>query len=252
MTIADAAPPLVAVSGGDVSIRDARRNVEHVITLEPFEIGTVPVSARDFGTQNAHERMPATAVTWLDAIAWCNAISEVAGLAPAYHQENSLFWWDPATDGYRLPTVAEWEYACRAGTDGPTYGPLADIAWTAGDSVDGPQPLGGKRANHFGLFDMLGNVWEWCWDYADPARYSDYRTLKGGGWADEAWSCRVGVRRASAPDARLEDVGFRVARGPAMGNDGWFQGWSLEEDRHRADIRGALPMGWTPLRELTG
>ena len=79
--------------------------------------------------------------------------------------------------------------------------------------VSGPQPVARKAPNAYGLFDMLGNVWEWVWDYADTARYADYRTLRGGGWADRPWSCRASVRRGSAPDAVLEDVGFRVARG---------------------------------------
>mgnify|MGYP002757651132 FL=1 len=96
---------------------------------------------------------------------------------------------------------------------------------------------------------MLGNVWEWCWDYADPARYGDYRTLRGGGWADEPWSVRASVRRGSAPDAVLEDVGLRVARGP-VGTEGSAQGWSHEDDVDRASIRGPFPMGWTPLKEI--
>ncbi len=96
---------------------------------------------------------------------------------------------------------------------------------------------------------LLGNVWEWCWDYADPARYGDYRSLRGGGWADREWSVRASARRGSAPDAMLEDVGFRVARG-AVGEPGAdaAQGWSADADRRRADVRGPLPLGWTPLR----
>lgn len=65
------------------------------------------------------------------------------------------------------------------------YGPLASIAWTAADDVTAPQPVGRKEPNAFGLFDMLGNVWEWCWDYSDPARYADYPVLRGGGWPDQ-------------------------------------------------------------------
>jgi hypothetical protein len=101
----------------------------------------------------------------------------------------------------------------------------------------------------FGLYDTIGNVWEWCWDYADTARYGEYRSLRGGGWADEAWSCRASVRRGSAPDAVLEDVGFRSARG-AVGEAGAdrAQGWSAIADLERAAISGPLPVGWTPLR----
>ena len=119
----------------------------------------------------------------------------------------------------------------------------------------GAQPVAGKAANAFGLFDTLGNVWEWCWDHADTARYGDYRSLRGGGWADREWSVRASVRRGSAPDAVLEDVGFRVARG-AVGepglepNDAAAQGWSAAADLARADVRGPRPIGWTPLGRI--
>ncbi|MGX5679829.1 formylglycine-generating enzyme family protein [Schumannella luteola] len=168
---------------------------------------------------------------------------------PAYEVDGRRVRWTTSANGYRLPTEAEWEYACRAGTAGPTYGPLEEIAWTVFDDVIAPQPVATKRANEFGLHDTLGNVWEWCWDYADPARYGDYRSMRGGGWADPSWSARASVRRGSAPDARIEDVGFRVARG-AVGDGRGAQGWSPSADRERADIRGPLPVGWTPLREL--
>ncbi|WP_448007024.1 hypothetical protein [Agromyces bauzanensis] len=81
-------------------------------------------------------------------------------------------------------------------------------------------------------------------------RYGDYRSLRGGGWADREWSLRASVRRGSAPDAVLEDAGFRVARG-AVGEPGGdaAQGWSAASDRDRADVRGPLPLGWTPLHE---
>jgi sulfatase modifying factor 1 len=121
----------------------------------------------------------------------------------------------------------------------------------AGSSHLPRQPVGRKESNGIGFFDMIGNVWEWCWDFADTAGYGDYRSLRGGGWDDKAWSCRSSVRRGSAPDAELEDVGFRVALG-AVGERGETaaQGWSATSDRRRADIRGPLPLGWTPLRSL--
>lgn len=118
----------------------------------------------------------------------------------------------PFADGYRLPTEAEWEYACRAGTSGPRYGPLDDIAWHRGNSEERPHEPGGRLPNPWGLHDMLGNVWEWCWDLYDPEVYGTYRVLRGGGWFDEHWSCRASVRRRSHPTFRVDDVGFRVAR----------------------------------------
>jgi formylglycine-generating enzyme required for sulfatase activity len=239
------AQALASIPAGRLELRDARTRSLRQVELAAFELGVVPVTAAEFGgwagtvagaggitagdaaastaaginagpgASSAAAARPAHPVTWFDAVRWCNAASEQAGLQPAYEVGGRRVRWDVAADGFRLPTEAEWEWACRAGTTTPTYGPLAEIAWTAADGLDGPQDVGGKAPNAFGLYDTIGNVWEWCWDYADTARYADYRSLRGGGWADREWSCRASVRRGSAPDAVLEDVGFRVARGAA-------------------------------------
>ncbi|WP_250280116.1 formylglycine-generating enzyme family protein, partial [Frankia sp. Cppng1_Ct_nod] len=120
--------------------------------------------------------------------------------------------WDVRADGYRLPTEAEWEYACRAGTTGPRYGQLDEIAWYRANSRERIHEVGGKKPNRWGLYDMLGNVWDWCWDTYDAEVYGTYRVLRGGGWFDEHWSCRASVRRRSHPTFQVDDVGFRVAR----------------------------------------
>lgn len=120
--------------------------------------------------------------------------------------------WDAGADGYRLPTEAEWEHACRAGTAGARYGRLDDIAWYRANAGERPRDVGGRAPNAWGLHDMLGNVWEWCWDVYDAEVYGSYRVLRGGGWFDEPWSCRASVRRRSHPTLRLDDVGLRVAR----------------------------------------
>ncbi len=113
---------------------------------------------------------------------------------------------DPRPQG-PLGGQRRWVPAACGGQVGvvlPGGNPWTDIraasghAWTAADQVDGPQDVARKAANPFGVFDMIGNVWEWCWDYADSARYGDYRSLRGGGWADREWSCRSSVRRGSA------------------------------------------------------
>lgn len=233
---------MAALPPGGITLRDARRSQTREVTIEAFEIAVHPVHGLDSG-------LPRVPLTWFDTVAYCNGLSRAAGLQEAYRLHGRMVDWETAADGYRLPTEAEWEYACRAGTTSPTYGPLEDIAWTSLDHLDGPQPVGLKKANPWGLHDMLGNVWEWCWDYADPARYGDYRSLRGGGWADEPWSVRASVRRGSAPDAVLEDVGLRLARGP-VGGPGHAQGWSHEDDGDRASVRGLLPVGWTPLRKI--
>ncbi len=260
----------VRVPGGDVTLTDARRDSARTVTLRGFELCTTTVTADEFAAGRAFTEtsteglLPAMGVSWREAVEWCIVASQHAGLRPAYAISAEGVTWNPAADGYRLPTEAEWVHGSRGGTGGPRYGALDAIAWSAADHVSGPQPSGLKQPNAFGLFDTLGNVWEWCWDRLDPARYGDYRVLKGGGWADPAWSCRVGVRRGNAPDARVEDVGFRVARGavaapgagaaggagPGVGPGGapdGGQGWSEAEDRRRARAVFPLPVGWTPL-----
>ncbi|HEY6799891.1 MAG TPA: SUMF1/EgtB/PvdO family nonheme iron enzyme [Agromyces sp.] len=267
----DLATQLVAIPAGTIELRDARSGSERVVSLRPFELGRTQITRAEYRavldrfdeTNTASDAAagpdaatspdaPQHPVTWFDAVRWCNAASVAVGFAPAYVVDGRTVGWDVAADGYRLPTEAEWEWACRAGTAGAAgaaYGELADIAWSAADEVDAPQPVARKTPNALGLFDMLGNVWEWCWDYADTARYGEYRSLRGGGWADREWSVRASVRRGSAPDAVLEDVGFRVARGVVgeAGSDA-AQGWSAVADRERADVRGPRPMGWTPLQ----
>jgi len=144
---------------------------------------------------------------------------------------------------YRLPTEAEWEYAARAGTTGPTYGPLDQIAWYGPNSNDESQPVGGKEPNPWGLYDMLGNVREWTSDtywadyYAEspvddppgaPSNYGERGTppylggagvalpvIRGGGWPNPESSLRVSDRyHYYGPNLRVSDVGFRLVREP--------------------------------------
>lgn len=249
---------MARIQGGELVMRDARTSSTRTVAVEPFSLSTTPVTVAQFSQiQISHAvgdpgSAPVCPVSWIDAVRWCNTASIAQGLEPAYRINDATTSWDVGSDGYRLPTEAEWEWACRAGTTGPRYGEVGDIAWTETDGLDGPAPVATKRPNAFGLYDMLGNVWEWCWDYADPARYADYRSLRGGGWADKPWSCRASVRRGSMPTARLDDVGFRVARGAVESSGGdEVQGWSHQRDVSRASITGPIPFGWTPLREIT-
>ncbi|MCU1404560.1 MAG: formylglycine-rating enzyme family protein [Glaciihabitans sp.] len=246
---------LVPLHGGTVTLHDARRARRWSVDLDPFFLGRVPVTAelyaRVSGTTPVESRVPVVGISWWKAVRFCNAASAREGMPAAYTVTGGLVRWHPERPGYRLPTEAEWEYACRAGSSGAQYGELRDVAWTAADDVPGPQPVGLKTANRLRLFDTLGNTWEWCWDFLDPARYNDYRVFRGGGFADEAWNVRASVRRGGAPDMHHEDLGFRIAWGPVACGD-VVQGWSDTGDRERAAVPGPRPVGWTPQRGESG
>jgi sulfatase modifying factor 1 len=241
---------MAPIAAGSVTLHDARRKARRTVTLEAFELGVYPVTqeqvAEILGEIASHPRRPATEVSWLRAIRFCSAASEWEGLDAAYSFEGEEVTWHVDAEGFRLPTEAEWEFACRAGSTGAHYGPLAEVAWTAADGLRAPADIGGKMPNLNGLFDTLGNVWEWCWDLLDPARYGEYRVFRGGGFADDVHSVRAGVRRGGHPRMHHDDVGLRVARGGFETADA-AQGWSASLDRERAAIDGPLPPGWTPL-----
>jgi len=130
---------------------------------------------------------------------------------------------DPGKN-YRLPTEAEWEYACRAGTSGERYGDLDAIAWYSGNSSSKTHPVGKKQPNAWGLYDMLGNVWEWCADWFDDNYYANspatdprgplsgqYRVLRGGSWVGNDSYVRSADRNWDSPAVRYSD-GFRCSR----------------------------------------
>lgn len=232
-------PPHGAV---DEVVIDRRTNRSWVVTVAPFEIATTTVTAEEW--RQVHElssgieesRLPVVGISWREAVVFCNELSRRAGLTPAYtvtiladaaeSEYEPAVWaphdrpapddwqvaWDRAADGYRLPTDAEWQVACRAGSTGARYGPLDEIGWYDANSEGRLRPVGQKQPNAWGLFDTLGGVWEWCWDHYDPDVYGPYRVIRGGGWADPQWSCRAGVRRKTSPSARLDDLGLRLAR----------------------------------------
>jgi formylglycine-generating enzyme required for sulfatase activity len=155
---------------------------------------------------------PVEQVSWDESMEFCRKLTEqerAAGRLPVGY-------------AYTLPTEAQWEYACRAGTTEARYGNLDDIAWYSGNSGDTTHPVAQKQPNAFGLYDMIGNVYEWCSDW-----YGDYqdgdvtdpagppsghdRVIRGGCFGHPAVNCRSAVRRWNEPGQRFGSLGFRVA-----------------------------------------
>ena len=125
------------------------------------------------------------------------------------------------SSGLRLASESEWEYACRAGTTGPYAGDLASMAWFGDNRGNSTHPVKQRKPNAWGLYDMHGNVWEWCEDgYAQSASSTQQastgnvgaRVLRGGGWSSNASTCRSAYRYSHAPGLTLDGLGFRVAR----------------------------------------
>jgi formylglycine-generating enzyme required for sulfatase activity len=158
---------------------------------------------------------PVEWVTWGEATEYCRRWTERERASGRITSQQA----------YRLPTESEWEYAARAGSKGPRHGVLDDIAWWLGNGPGLPQPVKGKSPNDWGLYDMIGNVWEWCADWAGgypeggvtdptgPVSGSD-RVARGGGWGHDASYCRSAFRYKVSPGIRAGNLGFRVAFGP--------------------------------------
>jgi formylglycine-generating enzyme required for sulfatase activity len=171
---------------------------------------------------------PVIDVTWRDAVEYCNWRSKKDGLAPAYTLGGDAVTCDWAAEGYRLPTEAEWEYAARGGKKvrGLPYPGGADpegLAWFSLNAGNRTHPAGGKAANELGLFDMAGNVWEWCWDWyagypvgkaADPRgpEGAALRVVRGGAYFNVASNLRPAKRWFVDPAHRFDYLGFRLAR----------------------------------------
>ncbi|MGW6276121.1 formylglycine-generating enzyme family protein [Kribbella sp. NPDC055071] len=196
--------PMVDLPAGTIALRDDRLGTRWQVALSPYRLGRYPVTGAD--------GRPLTNLSWYDAVALCNKLSAADGLAAAYELDGEDVTCDWDSPGYRLPTEAEWQYACTAGIPSYRYGPLDEIAWYAENANGHSHPVGQKAPNAWGLHDLLGNVWEWCWDLYDPATYGSYRIFRGGGFDDPERSVGSTVRRRSHPTFAIEDLGLRLAQ----------------------------------------
>ncbi|MFH1051511.1 MAG: SUMF1/EgtB/PvdO family nonheme iron enzyme [bacterium] len=176
-------------------------------------------------SQNKGDNLPVDRVSWYMAVEFCNALSEREGLEKCY-SGNSCNW---SANGWRLPTEAEWEYACKAGTtsdfyNGSSESNLASAGWYSANSGEVSHPVGQKTPNSFGLYDMLGNLSELCWDWigsyssgsqTDPTGPSSgtWKVARGGSWHQGADKCRSSMRGwIDSPDMQSSAVGFRIVR----------------------------------------
>jgi formylglycine-generating enzyme required for sulfatase activity len=157
---------------------------QHQVTVSSFYMNRYEVTQAEYRavmwtnpSRFKGDNLPVEEVSWYDAVAYCNQRSEAEGLNPAYVINGTDVRWNRAVNGYRLPTEAEWEYACRAGTTTPFN--TGDNITTDQANYEGNNPynnnakgvyrerpvnVGSFAANPWGLYDMHGNVWEWCWD----------------------------------------------------------------------------------------
>jgi formylglycine-generating enzyme required for sulfatase activity len=212
----------------------------HRVTLDAFLMDRYPVTQEQYeklGLPNpAHFKGPAQPVemiSWTQAAAYCNARSRAEGLEPCYNDDTGDCNFQAS--GYRLPTEAEWEYACRAGTTqdyffGNDARKLIEYAWFADNSAKKTHPVGEKKPNAWGLHDMVGNVAQWCNDPYDKDYYEkspaenphgpasgDKYVLRGGGWNAAAERCRSAARVGETPgfqDACFarDAIGFRCVK----------------------------------------
>ena len=234
---------LVTLSGGkfvmgsapDETGRHDDEGPPRPVSLAPLRVMTTPVTQAAWAaisdsnpsmfTDDAQR--PVERVSWEGAIRFANRLSSQFGLKAAYFYEDGVVRWDRTADGFRLPTEAEWEYACRAGTRAPTWwdGDSAEtVAWFA-DNADGQtQPVATKAANPWGLFDMNGNVYEWCWDrlggylpqeQGNPvgAQEGNLRVLRGGSFRSSEGDLRSAFRNGREPEFRHQSIGLRLVRG---------------------------------------
>ena len=219
---------------------NANESPVHEVWVDSFLMDRFEVTQEQYvslvGSNPSHFRgdeNPVDTITWADAALYCNFRSRAEGLQPCYDEDTAEC--DFQAKGYRLPTEAEWEYACRAGSYkerffGSDERKLRNYAWYAENSLERTHPVGQKQPNPFGLYDIYGNVAEWCNDVYSEDYYKvssarnprgpeegDLQVLRGGAWNSEADDCRSAWRKGEEfgfVDACIaqDSMGFRCVR----------------------------------------
>ncbi len=220
---------MIAVDGG-IFEREG-----YDITVSSFEIGKFLVTQKLYqsimGKNPSNfkgENRPVECVSWLGAVEFCNALSKKDGLSPCYSGRGSSIKCNFNANGYRLPTEAEWEFAARGGnqSDGYEYSgsdDLDEVGWFKYNSRNETHDVGQKKPNELGIYDMSGNVWEWCNDWYDDyeevdqinplgASSGDYRVFRSGSWSNIDDICTVSCRNYDDPGYSDVHLGFRVVR----------------------------------------
>jgi len=248
MVISEHGYEMVAIEAGEFWMGSSEDEEGHLVRLtQAFAIGSTEVTQALYesvmGENPSHFEgadRPVEEVSWCDAVLFCNRLSELEGLEAAYRLPRGF---EPgmdsfecedmspkvkqkaSSDGYRLPTEAEWEYAARGGEAYEYSGSddVAAVAWNSANSDKMTHDVGGKQANGWGLSDMSGNVWEWVWDWygsypsgtvTDPvgAKKGSYRVIRGGSWLVNPRIARVANRSYYDPGSRVNYLGLRLAR----------------------------------------
>ncbi|RPI03268.1 MAG: hypothetical protein EHM64_12570 [Ignavibacteriae bacterium] len=245
--IADSTP--VAISSFTVDRYEVTYELWTEVKNWGLSHGYTDLAGGENGCRPVGSNNPVTGVNWYDVVKWCNARSEKDGLTPVYYIDstrsavyrtgqvdvnNDAVQW--TANGYRLPTECEWEYAARGGilTHGFTYSgsnAIDDVAWVYANSDDATHPVGKKKANELGIYDMNGNVWEWCWDWfaeahppggttdpKGPAANQGFRIQRGASFDCRDFNCSLDFRLSdlsmTLPEYRDANpaIGFRCVR----------------------------------------
>lgn len=233
---------MVAIAGGKFLMgdKDEIDAPPHEVAVSAFLIDKYLVTQEHYqkimGANPSRwrgDKNPVEQLRWSDAVKFCNKRSERDGLQPCYDAQTLECNFDAS--GYRLPTEAEWEYACRAGTTtayffGDNPAKLGTYAWFDKNSGGRPHPVGQKQPNPWGLYDMTGNVWEWCHDFYQVDYYAtsprenprgpkegQNKVLRGGAWRFSAENSRSGYRYNESPGSAdvcfgYDIYGFRCVR----------------------------------------